>query len=104
MDCNFLVGAGNSWSSQTWMFGSDGGVFSAFGLGILGFKIDFCLEEIDLGRRLLMEEDEILPKKPVSALSAFLLCLMVFAQQSNKPAKEVRNCTHRERERENESE
>lgn len=50
------------------MFGSVGGVFSESEFGDLGFEVDFdfVLEENDLGRRFLIDvEDMVLKKKEI---------------------------------------
>lgn len=60
------------------MLGSVGGVFSESEFGILGFEVGLCLEESDLGRKFLREEEEMVPEKRVSAVCALLLiCFMV---------------------------
>lgn len=45
------------------MLGSVGGVFSASEFGNLGFEVDFRLEENDLGRRFLIDEDMVLDEE-----------------------------------------
>ena len=66
------------------MLGSEGGVFSA-----LDLEVDLeCLER-DLGRRLRMEEADMVPKNRDSVASVLcLLCLIVLCE------------SYRERERE----
>ena len=105
LECDCLVVGGKDWSSWLiWMLGSVGGVFSASELGILGFWI-LCLEENDLGRRFLMEEEEMLPKKGASAaVSALLLRLMMVSLSKQKDQTMVVLYRHRERERERERE
>lgn len=52
-DCSWLIR----------MLGSVGGVFSASEFRMLGFEVGFCLEESDLGRNFLRDEDEMVPEK-----------------------------------------
>lgn len=61
------------------MFGSIGGVFSAFDLMELRrLELDLCFADMDLGRRFRIDEAEMLPRNRVSELaSALLLGLIV---------------------------
>lgn len=63
MDCDCLVVEGNDCSWLIWMLGSVGGVFSASKFEILGLEMGLCLEESDLGRNFLRDEDEMVPEK-----------------------------------------
>lgn len=62
-------------------------MFSSFDLGILGFRLGFCLEEVDREIRFLMDEEEMVPKKRVlsaAEASALAFCHMIFAEQENE--------------------
>ena len=69
------------------MFGSIGGVFSAFDLESLRFELALCFEESDLGRRFRIDEAERLPRKRDSAMELselLFLGLMVAMREKER--------------------
>ena len=80
------------------MFGSIGGVFSAFDLESLRFELALCFEESDLGRRFRIDEAERLPRKRDSAMELSELLFLGLMVAMRERERERERALYRERE------